>query len=143
MIKECGNNYKHIQKERKKKIFGEAKKLRRRNQHTNHRRRFHPWSQISLFLPYPLHVLFQFFSLSLSCSANLSDAWSPHHHHLAAEKQKKKYFSWTRNVFINYCVIVKQQKEKNYLKNILTFFIFLLSVWLYKLNVITKSEHIT
>lgn len=86
---------------------------------------------------------FNFFSLSLPCSANLSDAWSPHHHHLAAEKQKKKYFSWTRNVFINYCVIVKQQKEKNYLKNILTFFIFLLSVWLYKLNVITKSEHIT
>lgn len=51
-------------------------------------------------------------SLSLFCSANLSDAWSPHHHHLTAEKQKKKYFSWTRNVFINYCVIVKQQKEK-------------------------------
>ena len=130
----------HSKREKKKDFRWSKKKLRRRNQHTNHRRRFHPWSQISLFLPYPLHVLFQFFSLSRS--VNLSDAWSPHHHHLAAEKQKKKYFSWTRNVFINYCVIVKQQKEK-IIWRIFSHFIFHLSVWLYKLNVITKSEHIT
>jgi hypothetical protein len=116
MIKECGNNYKHMSSEQEReKIFGveTAKKLRRRrNQtHTNHHSRPFPsviFSNIAFFLPYPLHM--KFFSLFLALTYSLARSLSLTHCK-EGELSDASVIS-LRSLFIIIIIIRRTEKQK-------------------------------